>query len=163
MIQHLTKIALTKFEDAGVVESRSVFFGGQQVGAEVAVLLLFGGLGSRVVGGEGGDGGCLGASRGGIASVFHLSQGVQMLSLYSCDAGEQLLELGVVSALRVLRVFVNAKLLLTLEVLDEGLFLLCEYHNFLRVWISLAGEESMDRGRGGYAGKIQDIEKQDTR
>ena len=56
----------------------------------------------------------------------------------------------------VLGVLVDAELLLSLEVLDEGGFFLGEYHNVLR-WYginpdSLAGRRSMGGGEGVYAG-----------
>jgi hypothetical protein len=55
-----------------------------------------------------------------------------MLSLHLSDAVKELLELGIVSALGVLGILVDAELLLPLQILDEGGFFLGEYHKFLR-------------------------------
>ena len=132
MIQHLPQLGLPELEHAGVVQPRGVLFGGEHVGTEVEVLLLFGGLGG-VVGGEGGDL-CLGrAADGGGCALLDLVEGVHVPPLHVRDAGKELLELGVGSALGMLGVLVDAELLLPLEILDEGGFLLGEYHGiFLR-------------------------------
>ena len=132
VIERLPQLRLSELEHAGVVEGGSVLFGGQQVGTQVAILLLFGGFSLGVVGGEGGNGGLLGAARGGGHSVLDLTQGIEMLLLHPRKLLKELLELGIMGALGMLGVLVDAKLLLPLEVLDEGGFLLCEYHNFLR-------------------------------
>jgi hypothetical protein len=75
-----------------------------------------------------------------------------MLPLHVGDAGKELSELGVAGALGVLGILVDAKLLLPLEVLDEGGFLLCEYHVFLRLY------EIPLRVRGVWTGEMEIIQ-----
>ena len=132
VVQDLPQLGLPELEHAGVVEPRGVLFGGEQILAEVVVLLLVGGLGG-VVGSEGGDLGLGLAAHGGCGALLDLIEGVQMPPLHVGDAVEELGKLGILGALGVLGILVDAELLLPLEILDEGGFLLCEYHNFLRV------------------------------
>ena len=79
--QHLPQLGLAELEHAGVVQPRGVLLGGEEIGAEVAVLLLFGGLGG-VVGCEGGDLGLGLTAHCGGRPLLDLVQGVQMPPFY---------------------------------------------------------------------------------
>ena len=51
-VKQSANIFLLKFKNAGVVQMRSVLFGGKRVGAKVAVVLFVLGLGNGVVSGK---------------------------------------------------------------------------------------------------------------
>ena len=47
-IEHLAQIILRELKHAGVVQSRHMLFGGQQIGTQIGVSLLFRRLGGRI-------------------------------------------------------------------------------------------------------------------
>ena len=131
VIQSVARALVLEFKNAGVIKMRSVLFGCEQVGAEKTVgffLLIVGGV---IGGGKalGNGGGSAAAVHGGHLTAFHVGERLQMASFNVGDGVEKYLELRITGALGVLGVFVDAKLLLSLEVLDKTVFLLRKLHN----------------------------------
>ena len=131
VVECVARAFVLEFKNAGVVKMRGVLFGGKQVRAEKTVgllgLIIAGAVGRGKGLGNGGGGAA--AIHSGNLTVFHAGERLQMASFNVGNGIEQHLELRIGGALGVLGVFVDAKLFLTLEILDKTAFLLCELHN----------------------------------
>ena len=124
MVEGLTSLGIGKFEDGRVVERGHVLFGGKHVLAEERVGFSF------VIGGiiEGLAIFIVGVFKLlcglGDSSVHHGGDGLQMVSLHLSHRREKGIQIGRFCHVGVFLIFGDAKLLLTLGVLEQTVFLL---------------------------------------
>ena len=123
VIQNISDVYIFEFKDAGIVELGDMLFRREDIGAEITVVLLVlcvrGAIGcreSRLA--------LRSAAHGRYSTAFYLGNCFQVLLFFLRDLGKQIFELRVNRAGGMLGVFVDTKLLLPFQVLQQIGFLL---------------------------------------
>ena len=118
VIYSISHIRVAKFEHTGVIKMRSVLFSCEKVAAKEAVVLFLGSFGTVLGCRKCCRTACRAARALRATAHFDRSERIKMLSFYLRDTGKKVFELCIVCSLRMTCVFVNAKLLLVLHVLQ---------------------------------------------